>query len=146
MGAEKGLTFSYPTNLSHKVTDAIEYINQKKYDLASKLADEMEGEFPGFLGIDFVRFYINQKKGEGYYEEASNHAERLIKEISVNEIPKESRAQMKKVYVWLSWYYRKVDRKKDSEEIFLQALSNWSDDAELKAGFEKIFGYKPTIN
>ena len=133
--AESGV-MSFGTTLTQDLTEAQDLLKEKKYDLALAKAVEMEEKLPNFLGATYIRFKVNEVKG--YKNEAAKHAQKLIEGL-----PKDQRIQ--EVYIFLIDHLISQNKKKDAENLGINALQLWSDDKELSQSFERVFGYKPSI-
>jgi len=135
-GRGKMGVMSFGTTLTQDLTEAQDLLKEKKYDLALAKAAEMEEKLPNFLGATYIRFKVN--KAKGYKNEAANHAQKLIEGL-----PKDKR--IKKVYTFLINYLLSQSKKKDAENLGINALQLWPDDNKLSKSFERVFGYKPSI-
>jgi len=135
--ASFGEGLSGPTKLTIMVNEALKLIEEKKYDLALKKAEEMENIYADFPGIIYVRFLVNKKKN--YKNEMIIYGTTLLEKL-----PNDKR--LLPVYVDVVNLYLEKGKKKSAEDYALKAMQLAPEDKALKESFKEIFGYISSLS
>jgi len=114
------------------MNEALKLIDEKKYDLALKKAEEMENIYADFPGILYVRFLINKEKN--YQNEMITYATALLEKL-----PNDKR--LLPIYSDVINFYLEKGERKVAEDYALKAIQLAPEDKAQKESFKKIFHF-----
>ena len=128
-GHAEGVSWASPTDIGSLIGKGRSNLNDKKYDLALKAADEIDQIFPHFPGAVFTKFLVYKEMGED--NKAFEFANTLINQISEYGFSDITQNDIADAYKYVINIKTANNQENGAIEVAKKALKHWPDDSDF---------------